>query len=99
MTSVWCFLAVTVAKGWALHQLDINNAFLDEDLEEEVYMKLPAGFKCNNATNVCRLKQSLHGLRRAPWQWFAKLSCKQSMVLFALMRITLYSHIVRLKFL
>ena len=33
MTSVRCFLTVVVAKGWDLHQMDVNNAFLHEDLE------------------------------------------------------------------
>ena len=76
MTSIRLFLSVVVANGWELHQLDVNNTFLHGDLEEEVYMRLPPGFKNSDTTKVCRLKKSLYGLRQAARQWFAKLSTK-----------------------
>ena len=37
-------LSIAVIKGWPLHQLDINNAFLHRDLDKEVYMSSPQGF-------------------------------------------------------
>jgi len=74
MSSVRTFLSVPVARGWELHQMGVNNAFLHGDLEEDLYMRLPPGFSSSNSNMVCKLRKSLHGRCQAPCQWFVKLS-------------------------
>ncbi|GJY09449.1 zinc finger, CCHC-type containing protein [Tanacetum coccineum] len=56
-----------------IHQMDVKTAFLNGDLDEEIYMKQPEGFVMpGHESKVCKLKKSLYGLKQAPKQWHQK---------------------------
>jgi hypothetical protein len=60
--------------GWKLHQMDVKTAFLNGEIEEEVYIEQPEGFVVHNERyHVCRLKKSIYGLKQAPRAWYEKM--------------------------
>ena len=63
MTTLKGLLSIATTKGWFLHQLDINMAFLHGDLDEEEYMKIPPNFHTPSSSLVCKLQKSLYGLK------------------------------------
>jgi hypothetical protein len=73
-TSIRTIIALAASMGWKLHQMDVKTAFLNGEIDEEVYIKQPEGFVIHNEkTHVCRLKKSLYGLKQAPLAWYDKM--------------------------
>ncbi|CAE6201802.1 unnamed protein product [Arabidopsis arenosa] len=78
LTSVKFLLGLAAIKGWSLTQMDVSNAFLHGELDEEIFMSLPQGYTPQNSdlppNPVCRLLKSLYGLKQASRQWYKRLS-------------------------
>ncbi|KAG5549866.1 hypothetical protein RHGRI_014986 [Rhododendron griersonianum] len=73
MSSIRVVLGMAASLNLEVEQLDVKTAFLHGDLEEEIYMEQPEGFKEKGKENlVCKLKKSLYGLKQAPRQWYKK---------------------------
>ena len=71
--SVRIVISLAARSKWTLHQLDVKNAFLHGDLQEEVYMEQPPGFVAQGE-KVCRLRKALYGLKQSPRAWFGRFS-------------------------
>ncbi|GJS16711.1 zinc finger, CCHC-type containing protein [Tanacetum coccineum] len=73
ITTIRLLLALAAIHNLVIHQMDVKRAFLNGDLEEEVYMKQPEGIVMpGNDHKACKLVKSLFGLKLAPKQWHQK---------------------------
>ena len=73
IATIRLLIALSAIHGLEIHQMDVKTAFLNGELEEEVYMNQPEGFKVKGQEmKVCKLVRSLYGLKQAPKQWHQK---------------------------
>ena len=67
-------IALASINQWHIHQLDVNNAYLHGDLQEDVYMLVPQGITTSKPNQICKLLKSLYGLKQASRKWYEKLT-------------------------
>jgi hypothetical protein len=66
-------MALVAHYDLELHQMDVKTAFLNGNLDEEVYMDQPEGFSIKGKEHmVCKLNKSIYGLKQASRQWYLK---------------------------
>nr|GFB99837.1 zinc finger, CCHC-type [Tanacetum cinerariifolium] len=66
-------IAMASIHNLIIHHMDVKTTFLNEELEEEIYMNQPQGFIMpGNENKVCKLIKSLYGLKQTPKQWHQK---------------------------
>ena len=72
-SSIHILLALVVQFDLELVQLAVKTAFLYGDLNEEIYMTQPDGYKAAGKEHLaCKLKKSLYGLKQSPRQWYKR---------------------------
>ena len=67
INSIRMILAIAVLRNLEVHQMDVKTAFLNGDLEEEIYMEQSESFIVpGQEKKVCKLVKSLYGLKQVP---------------------------------
>jgi hypothetical protein len=70
-------IALAAHEGWSINHMDVKSAFLNDELEEVVYIMQPPGFEVKGEEHkVLRLKKALYGLKQAPRAWNARLDAE-----------------------
>lgn len=72
-STVRTVLALVATEDLEFDIVDITAAYLNGDLDEDVYMVQPTGFTSNDASGVCKLKKAIYGLKQAGRQWWKTL--------------------------
>jgi hypothetical protein len=67
LDSVRLLIALAAHERWEVYHMDVKSAFLNDDLQEEVYVEQPTGFiVADKEHKVLKLKKALYGLHQAP---------------------------------
>jgi hypothetical protein len=71
--SIRLILSIVAKQNLELFQMDVKTAFLNGELDEEIYIAQPVGFEVQgHERKVCRLKRSIYGLNQSSRQWYLR---------------------------
>lgn len=72
--SIRALLALAAWHGLHVHQMDVDTAFLNGDIDCLIYMQQPPGsVQLGNESKVCLLKKSIYGLKQSGRLWYQKM--------------------------
>ena len=72
-TTLRILLTIAAHEDWDLEQSDVTTAFLNADLDENIYMEMPEGLETGREDSVMKLNKSLYGLKQSPRLWHEKI--------------------------
>ncbi len=71
--SLRVLLALAAKFGWIIHMMDAQNAYLNSELDKDIYMEVPEGVD-HLPGQVCELLKSLYGLKQSANLWNKKIT-------------------------
>ena len=72
-SSIRFLLATALSHGLLLYHLDVETAFLNSDLDEEIYANIPPYVSKPKPNSVLKLNKALYGLKQSSSKWNQKL--------------------------
>ena len=63
--SIRTLLYVAAVNNLEIYQFDVKSAYLNSNIEEEIYMRAPEGLDVSTDNSVCKLNKALYGLKQA----------------------------------
>nr|GEZ94879.1 putative RNA-directed DNA polymerase [Tanacetum cinerariifolium] len=74
-------ISLTVSKNLEMYLMDVVTAYLYGSIDNDIYMKIPEGFKIPDSLSLkpkemcsIKLQRSLYGLKQSGWMWYHRLS-------------------------
>ena len=65
LMSLWTICAIAACNDWPIHQMDVNNVYVNADLDETIYMRQPLGYIQQGNQYILKLKKAMYGLKQS----------------------------------
>ncbi len=72
--TIWIVNGLAIHRGWPIHHLNVQTAFLNWVFDEEVYVVQPNGLATLSIKHlICQLYHTLYGLKQSPYAWYSRM--------------------------